>query len=233
MSLNTGSNNASNSYAHAVKVGPKSVEAEVDNIPALVLDEDCLNQQEYSNSLLGKVKELNTLSNLKMVLVNKGLDNIDIKVCWIRTKEVPRWTPEFVENNEDADTDNESYEWDSIGEKGGLNGTSNLEGESDCEEVPETKFAEGLHKSNSKEVEGFEKFVEETWNEAPVDKSNDMINLMKKLKYLKEKIRVVNSLQELDKLQALEAAQKAKIKWAIEGDENSKYYHGILNKKRN
>ncbi|GJR53061.1 RNA-directed DNA polymerase, eukaryota [Tanacetum coccineum] len=27
-------------------------------------------------------------------------------------------------------------------------------------------------------------------------------------------------------------AQKAKIQWAIEGDENSKYFHGIINKKR-
>ncbi|GKB15416.1 RNA-directed DNA polymerase, eukaryota [Tanacetum coccineum] len=44
---------------------------------------------------------------------------------------------------------------------------------------------------------------------------------------------VVKSLQDLEKLQSLEAAQKAKIKWAIEGDENSKYYHGILNRKRN
>ena len=26
--------------------------------------------------------------------------------------------------------------------------------------------------------------------------------------------------------------QKTKIKWNIEGDENSKYYHGVLNKKR-
>ncbi|PWA87879.1 RNA-directed DNA polymerase, eukaryota, Reverse transcriptase zinc-binding domain protein [Artemisia annua] len=126
------------------------------------------------------------------------------------------------------------------------------------------------------EMEGFDKLVEETWNEAPVDESNAMINMMKKLKYLKHKIRVwnndkkknarnsktslkeeladldavidkgegnvdvvnkrtdvVKSLQELEKLQSLEAAQKAKIKWAIEGDENSKYYHGILNKKRN
>ncbi|GJT14516.1 hypothetical protein Tco_0861558 [Tanacetum coccineum] len=31
----------------------------------------------------------------------------------------------------------------------------------------------------------------------------------------------------------METSQKAKIKWAIEGDEKSKYYHGILNKKRN
>ncbi|GJT75163.1 RNA-directed DNA polymerase, eukaryota, reverse transcriptase zinc-binding domain protein [Tanacetum coccineum] len=44
---------------------------------------------------------------------------------------------------------------------------------------------------------------------------------------------VLNSVNDLDKLEAIELAQKAKIKWAIEGDENSKYYHGILNKKRN
>ncbi|GJT40170.1 hypothetical protein Tco_0940035 [Tanacetum coccineum] len=31
----------------------------------------------------------------------------------------------------------------------------------------------------------------------------------------------------------MEMAQKTKIKWAIEEDENSKYYHGILNKRRN
>ncbi|GKD29325.1 RNA-directed DNA polymerase, eukaryota, partial [Tanacetum coccineum] len=35
------------------------------------------------------------------------------------------------------------------------------------------------------------------------------------------------------KLDTMELAQKAKIKWAIEGDENLKYYHEVLNKKRN
>ncbi|GJZ89777.1 nucleotide-binding alpha-beta plait domain-containing protein [Tanacetum coccineum] len=52
---------------------------EVDNIPALVLDESCLNQQNYSYSLMGKVKEISSLSNLKMVLATEGFDNIELK----------------------------------------------------------------------------------------------------------------------------------------------------------
>ncbi|GKB59045.1 hypothetical protein Tco_0915231 [Tanacetum coccineum] len=44
---------------------------------------------------------------------------------------------------------------------------------------------------------------------------------------LHKRAEVVKSIQEVDKLCAIEASQKAKIKWAIEGDENSKYYHGL------
>nr|GEY00857.1 RNA-directed DNA polymerase, eukaryota, reverse transcriptase zinc-binding domain protein [Tanacetum cinerariifolium] len=36
---------------------------------------------------------------------------------------------------------------------------------------------------------------------------------------------VVRLIQEVEKVDAMEVAQKAKIKWSIEGDENSKYYH--------
>nr|GEW67325.1 RNA-directed DNA polymerase, eukaryota, reverse transcriptase zinc-binding domain protein [Tanacetum cinerariifolium] len=48
-----------------------------------------------------------------------------------------------------------------------------------------------------------------------------------------DRTEVVNLLQEVEKNNSLEVAQKAKIKCAIEGDENSKYYHGVINKKRN
>ncbi|GJX77654.1 hypothetical protein Tco_0324465 [Tanacetum coccineum] len=125
------------------------------------------------------------------------------------------------------------------------------------------------------EMEGFNKLVEDAWNEAPMDESNAMSNMMKKLKYLKQKIRdwnkgnmkssknikakfkddlkavddiidngegndevvklrmdVLKSIQDIDKIQSLDVAQKAKIKWSIEGDENSSFYHGVLNKKR-
>ncbi|GJV39139.1 RNA-directed DNA polymerase, eukaryota [Tanacetum coccineum] len=125
------------------------------------------------------------------------------------------------------------------------------------------------------DMEDFDKLLEESWKAAPVADINAIIKMMKKLKYLIEKIHVwnkmnkegtsnkmrklkadlaeldvvidkgegdedvvnkrtnvVRSLRELEKLQSVKVAQKAKIKWAIEGDENSKYYHGILNKKR-
>ncbi|GJY97938.1 RNA-directed DNA polymerase, eukaryota [Tanacetum coccineum] len=89
------------------------------------------------------------------------------------------------------------------------------------------------------DMEGFDKLVEESWKAAPIADTIAIIKMMKKLKYLKENIHkgegdedVVNkranfdrSLQELEKLQSVEVAQKAKIKWAIKGDENSKYYH--------
>ncbi|GJX11787.1 RNA-directed DNA polymerase, eukaryota [Tanacetum coccineum] len=110
---------------------------------------------------------------------------------------------------------------------------------------------DGTYKGVSAIYKGFENFVNKVWREAPVDNSNAMINMMNKLKYLKKK-RVWNGMRQspktrkhvlkqeladlemiIDKGDARLKKQKSKIKWAIEGDENSKYYHGILNKKRN
>ncbi|GJZ61272.1 RNA-directed DNA polymerase, eukaryota [Tanacetum coccineum] len=50
---------------------------------------------------------------------------------------------------------------------------------------------------------GFDNMVEDSWNNSDLNKSS-----------------------------MLDMAQKAKIRWAIEGDENSKFFHGIINKKR-
>nr|GEV98974.1 RNA-directed DNA polymerase, eukaryota [Tanacetum cinerariifolium] len=43
---------------------------------------------------------------------------------------------------------------------------------------------------------------------------------------------VVRLIQKVEKVDAMEVAKKSKIKCPIDGDENSKYYHGVLNKKR-
>ncbi|GKC18097.1 RNA-directed DNA polymerase, eukaryota [Tanacetum coccineum] len=103
------------------------------------------------------------------------------------------------------------------------------------------------------EMEGFNKVVEDAWREGLCDKTNAMLNMMIKLKFLKAKIREwnisnmlsegneeivnkrtedVNNIQKLDKIHSSEMAQKAKVKWSIEGDENTSFFHGVLNKKR-
>nr|GEY75586.1 protein ALP1-like isoform X1 [Tanacetum cinerariifolium] len=75
--------------------------------------------------------------------------------------------------------------------------------------------------------------------ESPSDESNVMIRMMGKLKFLKTKIWEWNKTNILCRKNVkaqckadLEAVE-AKVKWAIEGDENSSFFHGMLNKKRN
>nr|GFC50379.1 RNA-directed DNA polymerase, eukaryota, reverse transcriptase zinc-binding domain protein [Tanacetum cinerariifolium] len=50
---------------------------------------------------------------------------------------------------------------------------------------------------------------------------------------LDERLNIMNDLTSLENNVSLELAQKAKIKWAIEGDENSKFFYGIINKHQN
>ncbi|GJR41081.1 RNA-directed DNA polymerase, eukaryota [Tanacetum coccineum] len=47
-----------------------------------------------------------------------------------------------------------------------------------------------------------------------------------------KRIKLLQDIDKLDKLVALDLIQKAHIKWDIEGDENSKFFHGMINNKR-
>ncbi|GJU26766.1 zinc finger, CCHC-type containing protein [Tanacetum coccineum] len=50
-------------------------------------------------------------------------------------------------------------------------------------------------------------------------------NILRRLE-LKRKLLNINDMESKDNI------QKSKVTWAIEGDENSKFFHGIINKKR-
>nr|GEV74440.1 nucleotide-binding alpha-beta plait domain-containing protein [Tanacetum cinerariifolium] len=97
------------------------------------------------------------------------------------------------------------------------------------------------------DIDGFDKLVSDSWNMAPLNKKNDIRNFMEELRECDEAIdkvdysnevvhkrtEILNKIHQVSKFQALKIAQKAKIKWAIEGDENVKFFHGMLNKKCN
>ncbi|GJR29057.1 RNA-directed DNA polymerase, eukaryota [Tanacetum coccineum] len=74
-----GSNDSFNSYASAVKQKESNNGVEVDTKPSLVLDDSCIHQGDYSLSLMGKVKDFGSLSNLKMILAKEGFVNLTLK----------------------------------------------------------------------------------------------------------------------------------------------------------
>nr|GEV38291.1 nucleotide-binding alpha-beta plait domain-containing protein [Tanacetum cinerariifolium] len=49
----------------------------------------------------------------------------------------------------------------------------------------------------------------------------------------RNRMEIINSLKRYNKLESTKIAQKAKIKWAVEGDENLRFFHGMLNKRQN
>ncbi|GKA34009.1 RNA-directed DNA polymerase, eukaryota [Tanacetum coccineum] len=68
---------------------------------------------------------------------------------------------------------------------------------------------------------------------------NDLISIDKDLErgnvsddILLNRMDLNRRLQDIKLLEVKDLVQKSKIKWAIEGDENSKFFHGIINKKR-
>ncbi|GJW92024.1 hypothetical protein Tco_0169577 [Tanacetum coccineum] len=94
------------------------------------------------------------------------------------------------------------------------------------------------------ELPGFDDLVSKFWNSFTLDDSNGMIRFKKKLQMLKKEIRawtldfkrhqeVLKHLHDVNLLQQCYIAKRRKkFRWAIEGDENSKYFHVINLQKR-
>nr|GEX41749.1 RNA-directed DNA polymerase, eukaryota [Tanacetum cinerariifolium] len=305
-----GLNRPSNSYAHVVK-GSQSQYVDSENKPTLMINDSCLNQQDFKCCLMGKVKDFASLSNLKVVLVNEGFDNIELKymggywiqqastdffvegsVAWVEIEGIPlnMWSETTFKRTfklilrrmgastlkEFASTRTSQIIFSSrlksfiVLNGDDLNNDKDLACDSDVEAVPDTKFDDEPINSNVKEASvekkeahsadpfniydlfnkkkggwlGFDKLVGDSWKEAVVVESNSITRMMKKLKYLKEKIRLWNKgnmvspankkrtiKSDLGDLNMIIDKGNGDIE-AIEGDENSKYYHGILNKKR-
>nr|GEV07230.1 RNA-directed DNA polymerase, eukaryota [Tanacetum cinerariifolium] len=72
--------------------------------------------------------------------------------------------------------------------------------------------------------EGFDAMVEQTWRLLDGGDVFDS-NLLRRSE-------LHRNLYNINQMESKEYLQKSKIKWAIEGDENSKFFHGLINKKR-
>nr|GEX22656.1 nucleotide-binding alpha-beta plait domain-containing protein [Tanacetum cinerariifolium] len=127
-----GNNGNFNSYAHVLK-GVSHPNGDTTNTPSLVIGDDCVNQEDYSCCINGKVKEFGSLSNLKVVLGNECFNEIEIryleglwvmlvfrsvdgkekfkgKTFWVRAKEVSGWNPEFEEQlDEDSEPEDDIF----------------------------------------------------------------------------------------------------------------------------
>ncbi|GJX28423.1 RNA-directed DNA polymerase, eukaryota [Tanacetum coccineum] len=64
------------------------------DIPALVLEDDCVMSKDLSNCLFGRVKEFVSLANIKLSLNNEGFMNL--KISYMGEKWI---MPEFVDSN--------------------------------------------------------------------------------------------------------------------------------------
>ncbi|GJY91403.1 nucleotide-binding alpha-beta plait domain-containing protein [Tanacetum coccineum] len=65
-SKEAGTSDSINSFVNVLK--RTNMVKETDSSPVIVLEEDCLNSKDLSNSLIGRVKDVGSLSNLKKVL---------------------------------------------------------------------------------------------------------------------------------------------------------------------
>nr|GEZ98168.1 uncharacterized mitochondrial protein AtMg00810-like [Tanacetum cinerariifolium] len=60
-----------------------------------------------------------------------------------------------------------------------------------------------------------------------IDKGNSPVEMVHK------RLETLNKIHQVNNTHMSEDAKKAKIKWVVEGDENTKFFHGMLNKKLN
>nr|GEY54451.1 hypothetical protein [Tanacetum cinerariifolium] len=91
--------------------------------------------------------------------------------------------------------------------------------------------------------DGFDDLIKSTWSTSEAPNDGRILESHEKLRYIEKKIddgstsssdrdKRIKLLQDIDKLEALDLILKAHIKWDVEGDENSKFFHRMINNKR-
>ncbi|GKD81214.1 hypothetical protein Tco_1348053 [Tanacetum coccineum] len=130
-----------------------------DSSPAIVLDDSFLIERDFSCTLMGKIKDINSLSNLYVILGNEGFKKVKLSYLggqWVLLdmdstiskemianhvgiciKELKAWSPKFITEEEDNSS--------SDGESEGGNNENDIGSEqgNEYDHVSETNFAQG------------------------------------------------------------------------------------------
>nr|GEV72393.1 RNA-directed DNA polymerase, eukaryota [Tanacetum cinerariifolium] len=79
----------------------------------------------------------------------------------------------------------------------------------------------------------FEQMVSTAWNSIVLDDTNGMVRSRRMSdNLLISRMDLMKQMEDIKTNDVRDQMKKAKIQWAIEGDENSNFFHGIVNKKR-
>ncbi|GJT52208.1 hypothetical protein Tco_0978365, partial [Tanacetum coccineum] len=67
-----------NYFASVLKAGNYKPILPPESSTSIVLDDSCILEKDLSCYLMGKIKDINALSNLYVILANKGFDNVNL-----------------------------------------------------------------------------------------------------------------------------------------------------------
>ncbi|GJY44019.1 hypothetical protein Tco_0432232 [Tanacetum coccineum] len=69
---------SNSSFASVLKTGTQNPKMAYDPSPTIVLDDSCFLDKDMSCSLMGKINDINALSNLYALLANEGFDKVNL-----------------------------------------------------------------------------------------------------------------------------------------------------------
>nr|GEX13621.1 RNA-directed DNA polymerase, eukaryota [Tanacetum cinerariifolium] len=110
--------NFSGSFVSVLKSGKPIIVSLEQEVPSLVLDDLCFSERDFNLSLMGKVKDINALPNLYVMLEKEGFQNLKISYLggmWVLIEmDYSVASKKFINHTEVASKWGELMKWENI-----------------------------------------------------------------------------------------------------------------------